>query len=367
MMLRLWPWISVYCAVRIVVGESRSPNGGLSAKAPRVNRFCSLGSCIALLALSGCDKASSWLEKGGLGGLPDRVGEPGGAVSADFEALVDRSDAGVRFRRDIPYPLNLKGKLNVTTKHHKVLVVSESELGKKSERIDYRLETEMGFDKQMGSFEVSLSKVGRRILEEEEEVDQAPLAATAESGLENRATRFLLTEGGWKTARKEGATDFKALVWADALVGTVPQLMVESGAHPRVQWFSSSRYWRRGERVVLTGSSIKMLHPYDVSGRVVLIFEGEEAIDGHPCGVFSVEGDLEVHDKIELEGRLTESEIAIRSGKIWASLLYPVILREEYDAVQTISRWPTSARKGPMTKLQGRFEVTKSRAWLPQG
>lgn len=316
--------------------------------------------------MCGCEKASSWLEKGGLGSLPESVGEPGGAVDPALDVLVERSEEGVRFRRDMPFPASLKGKLSITTKYHGVRVVSVSELGKSVEQLDQKFETEIGFEKQLGSFEVSLSKAGRRIFEEDDEEEQAPLAPTPENGLENRATRFVLTDRGWKTARREGTPDFKAMVWADALVSTVPQLMVETGAHPRVQWFSSSRYWRLGERVVLTGNAIKMLHPYDVSGRVVLVFEGEEVVDGHPCGVFSVDGDLAVSGKIELEGTRADSEVSIKSGKIWASLLYPVILREEYDSIQTTTRWPTSARKGPSTKLQGRLELTKARAWIPQ-
>lgn len=313
-----------------------------------------------------CDKAGTWLERGGLGGLPDAVGTPGGDLNQALAALVHGSEQGVRFRRDLPFPTEVKGKLNETRKHHDVLVVSQSELGRKTDRLNYTLETEMGFDKRSGSFEVSLSKVGRRILEDDEEDEQAPLAPTAESGLENRSTRFILTEQGWKPTRREGSPDFKAMVWGDALTSTIPQLMVETGAHPRVQWFSSSRYWRPGERVVLTASSIKMLHPYDVSGRVVLVFDGEEAVDGHPCGVFTVDGDLGIKSKVELEGSGTEAEVSIKSGKIWASLLYPVILREEYDTVQTVTRWPTGSRKGPSTKLQGRIEVVKTRAWLPE-
>lgn len=316
--------------------------------------------------MSGCEKASSWLEKGGLGALPESVGKPGGLVDPALDALVERSEEGVKFRRDMPFPANLKGKLSVTTKYHGVRVVSVSELGKDVEQLDHKFETEMGFEKELGSFEVSLSKAGRRVFEEEEEEEQAKLVSAPENGLENRATRFVLTDNGWKTARREGTPDFKAMVWADALVPTIPQLMVETGAHPRVQWFSSSRYWRPGERVVLTGSAIKMLHPYDVSGRVVLVFEGEDVVDGHPCGVFSVDGDLAVDGKIELEGTRAESEVSIKSGKIWASLLYPVILREEYDTIQTATRWPSSARKGPSTKLQGRLEVTKARAWIPE-
>lgn len=287
-------------------------------------------------------------------------------MDPEFSAQVERSEAGVRFRRDIPFPTDVKGKLNITRKYHDVIVVSESELGKKTDRRDHKLETELGFDKLSGSFEISLSKVGRRILEDDEEEELAPLTSSAESGLENRSIRFVLTDQGWKSTRREGGPDFKAMVWGDALTGSIPQLMVETGAHPRVQWFSSSRYWTTGERVVLTGSSIKMLHPYDVSGRIVLVFEGEEAVDGHPCGVFSVDGDLGIKSKVELEGSGSESEISVRSGKIWASLLYPVILREEYDTVQTIQRWPTNSRTGPSTRLQGHIKVTKTRAWLPE-
>lgn len=143
------------------------------------------------------------------------------------------------------------------------------------------------------------------------------------------------------------------MVWGDALTSTIPQLMVETGAHPRVQWFSSSRYWRPGERVVLTASSIKMLHPYDVSGRVVLVFDGEEAVDGHPCGVFTVDGDLGIKSKVELEGSGTEAEVSIKSGKIWASLLYPVILREEYDTVQTVDAVAYRQSQGAFNEASG--------------
>jgi hypothetical protein len=332
-----------------------------------MNPLCNFALLAIWLLVPGCDKAEKWLDGGGLGGLSDRVGVAGGSVDSKLEALVDRSETGVRFRRDIPFPSEVRGKVNVTRKHYDVLEVTSSELGRTTERLNHKLETELGFDKESGAFEVSLTKVGRRILEEDADEEQAPLAPTAESGLENRSIRFILTEQGWKAARREGGPDFRAMVWGDSLLSSVPQLMVESGAHPRVQWFSSSRYWHQGERVVLTGNAIKMIHPYDVSGRVVLVFEGEEAVDGHPCGVFSVDGDLSMQGKIELDGSRCDSEISIKSGKIWASLLYPIILREEYDTVQTMTRWPSGTVKGPSTKLQGRIEETKTRGWLVEG
>jgi hypothetical protein len=115
---------------------------------------------------------------------------------------------------------------------------------------------------------------------------------------------------------------------------------------------------------MLTGNTLKILDPYDVSGRVTLRYEGEEAVGGHPCGVFSISGDMRVDNQLQVDGSHHDAEISITSGKIWASLLHPILLREEYDTVQTLVR-REGKRGGPETKLQGGIHVKKCRNWSP--
>jgi hypothetical protein len=113
---------------------------------------------------------------------------------------------------------------------------------------------------------------------------------------------------------------------------------------------------------VLTGGAIKLLEPYEVSGRVVLVFDGEEPVGGHPCGVFTLDGAYAVKDRTGFHGRREDAEITIGKGKVWASLVYPVLLREEYETVQTI----TCDQGGTESESQGAMVVTRSRLWKPR-
>lgn len=248
--------------------------------------------------------------------------------------------------------------------YNKVKVVDVSALGKSTKTLDYATETEIWCDKNPGLFELRLDKAGQRVLTAEEEEQIIEIETNRASGLEGQSLRFALSEEGWRARHDEGSVDFKEAVWADSMEGNVPHLMVETGAHPRAQWFSSSRVWRVGDGITLTGSTLKILDPYDVSGRVSLTFDGVEAVGGHPCGVFSIKGDMRVKDQLQVDGSNHDVEITITSGKLWASLLHPVLLREEYDTVQTLVH-REGKRGGPETKFFGAIGVKKCRNWSP--
>lgn len=249
--------------------------------------------------------------------------------------------------------------------YQNVKVVESSAFGKKVKTLDYMTETEFWCSKTPGLFEFRLDKASRRVVvAEEDDAKVIDVEADRATELEGQSLNFALSEGGWRTRHGAGAVDFKKAVWSDSLEGDVPQLMVETGAHPRVQWFSSSRLWRKGDGIMLTGNTLKILDPYDVSGKVALKFEGEEAVGGHPCGVFSLSGDLRISGQLQVDGSHQDVDISVNSGKIWASLLYPVIIREEYDTVQTaIQR--EGKRGGPEAKIQGAIGVKKCRNWMP--
>jgi hypothetical protein len=93
-----------------------------------------------------------------------------------------------------------------------------------------------------------------------------------------------------------------------------------------------------------------------------LIYEKEEAIDGHPCGVFSVTGDLQIESVVNAIGEQQEAKMAITGGKIWASLMYPLILREELQTVQTIE-----THEGGFTRqIHGPIRIVRARTWTPK-
>lgn len=263
------------------------------------------------------------------------------------------------FRRDFAYPTSLEGRLHVTVDYGDVRLVETSAISQESKTLDHTVETDVAYGKDPGRLRIHLLKAGRRVLTEEE---QAQAGGPQGSKLEGEYLDFLLTEKGWVPHGGADA-EFRKTVWAEALRGTVPALMVETGAHPRSQWLSSSRRWQAGDRVVLTGSSIRMLFPQEVSGRLELTYQGEEAVGGHPCGVFTVNGSVTVRGEVDFVGKKRNAEITITEGKIWASLLYPVLLREEYETVQTVVRNPGSEAG---SKLRGKIGIVKARAWEPR-
>jgi hypothetical protein len=313
---------------------------------------------LTLSLISGCDKVGELLGKAEIAKLAPTTPQPGGEVDPALAAKVQRHEDGVSFRRDLDFPGTIAGRLRVSRSHDRVMVVEKSELGSETSYWDHMLETEVVYDKEPGRFRITLEKAGRRILPDEEENAAVPAGA---SDLEGDSLGFVLTEAGWVVDGDTGG-DFRKVNWAQAMGEAIPRHLVETGAHPRAQWFSSSRRWKPGDHVVLTGSAIRMIHATDVAGRIELVFEGEEAIAGHPCGVFSVTGDLSIRSEVDFLGKERDAEVSISEGRIWASLLYPVLLREEYQTVQTIT---AGGGGGLSTRVQGAIEVVKSRSWVP--
>ncbi|MBB5353100.1 hypothetical protein HNR46_003353 [Haloferula luteola] len=315
---------------------------------------------LPMLLVSGCDKITELM--GSAAVEPGLVtAEPGGDVDATMAGLVMRTADGVTFRRDLPFPTEIRGKVRVVEDRKKVRLMGTSAVGRESEWLDGKVETVVSYFKRSGEFLLTLDQAERHLVEKDSEEVREVVKPASSGAPEGKTLHYVLGEKGWyhKGARSE--TDFEVIVWADALGDDLPNLMVEAGAHPRSQWFSSARAWRAGDRIVLTGNTIRLLEPFNVGGRVTLVFEGEEAVGGHPCGVFSVEGAYQVKDRPNLQGDRHDIEVTIQSGKIWASLLYPVILYEDFDQIQTV----TSRRGGAKKQMQGRVCLTRSRAWQP--
>ncbi len=314
----------------------------------------------SILLGSGCEKINGLLGRGETnGGIA--VPDPGGEVDSPYAGLVMRTADGVSFRRDLPFPTEIRGKVRIVEERKGVRVVGSSAIGRETEMLNGKVETLVSYMKRSGEFLLTLDRAEKDILEEDGE-EMPDVVKPASSGApEGKTLHYLLGEKGWyhKGARNE--TDFEVIVWADTVGEDLPNLMVEAGAHPRSQWFSSARSWRVGDRIVLTGSTIKMLEPFNVGGRVSLVFEGEEAVGGHPCGVFAVEGAYSVKNRPNFQGERHDMEVTISSGRIWASLLYPVILHEDLETIRTVTARRGSTRK----QMQGAVRLVRSRAWQP--
>jgi hypothetical protein len=317
----------------------------------------------ACLATSGCDRIGGILgSSGSVGGAWRKEVAPGGAADPALEALVSRGDGSVRFRRDLPFPSHVESWVMVRQEHDRVRVSETTLSGPSSRVLDSTVETRIECRKRPGTFEMTLLKAGPAEMSGRPGGKAADPDPGGSSDLEGEEIGFLLTERGWRPRPETDGVDFKRAVWSSELKEHVAQLMIESGVHPRVCWFSRDREWTPGDALDLQAKSLKILEPADVSGKVHLRFEGEEAIDGHPCGVFSVTGRMDVEGMMLPDGVLREGSITIESGKIWASLLHPVILREEYQTIQTLTEKGARVNRS----LSGSIKLTKVRSWRPE-
>lgn len=330
----------------------------------------------AALALSSCDKAKQAVEaaKTKMGGVadPGAPPSPGGDVASEFVGQVDSAAEGVRFRRDLPFPTTLKVRLIERNTFKNARLISTSELGK-------RIATSQGTWEEVGLMErddrhlvIEIEKAGKVVdadeLEEgEKEGGPAKPAPEEIPSLGSLAAgarlQYHLGADGWKVPESKGPVDFRSMVLEQAIRPSLTSLLTANGVTPRTQWFSSSRRWIGGDTIELSGETIALLFPgKGNSGRITLVYEAAEALEGHPCGRFSVEGDLVRKDAVGIDGVTSNSDISINSGKIWCSLIYPLVLREEYQMVLTSVE---GSGNGPKIRVQGGVDVVVSRRWEP--
>ena len=97
-----------------------------------------------------------------------------------------------------------------------------------------------------------------------------------------------------------------------------------------------------GDQLAVSGDSLPMLVAGKGKGSLNLKLESFEAVAGHPCGVFSVSGTYSRKKFPDFEGNLTDEDVTIQSGKIWLSLIHPIVLKEERNS--RLSKTPRCLR-----------------------
>jgi hypothetical protein len=325
-----------------------------------------------LAGLCSCDKAKVAAEavKMKLGGVtdPGAPAEPGGEVEPVLASQVDNAAEGVRFRRDLDFPSSLEVRVTERRTFKNTRMISMSVLGSEAVTYNGTRETVGVFNLSENRVVLSIEKAGEVLELKKAENESAQSKSTSESvtsadkGIAGTRVEFVKGATGWQIPASKGPVEFNNMLVEQNLLPSLPEVLVGQGVLPRTQWFSSTRRWIGGDKFVIEGETMALLFPGKSSGKVTLTYEAAEALKGHPCGRFAVQGDVSLKGDVSLGGESSDSEITINSGKIWCSLIYPLVLREEYETVQTLVQ---GKGKGPKFRVQGTIHQVVARQWNP--
>ena len=305
------------------------------------------------LVLASCDKAKNLAdtaaktvkqELASAGESSESTADP------ELMKLVDQNAEGVLFRKDLPFPSRLDVRIR-RVDDLSVRMMQASEIGRQNGMVK-------GIREQVFKLERAGDQV--RVTEERSEfsvpsVDDPEVTKKAENPLEriahsNKPITFRKNSAKW---RVENGGDFRSAVLEKELSPVFDTLLIEHALSPRPLWFGKRRM-KSGDTLVVTGDQLPMLL-VGGKGTFHLKYESIEPVAGHPCGLFSVTGDFSRKKFPDLAGNLTDEDVTIQSGRIWLSLLHPLILKEEFDTIQ-------SFKSGGQGNLVGRAQGSVKRS-----
>jgi hypothetical protein len=336
-----------------------------------------------VLPLASCEKAKELLGKAqetvkanaAPAGAPAKEAETkpaGGEIEPALASQVEKDDAGVRFRKDQPFPTTIEARKVTRITYHQARSVSRSVIGNDIKVIDGTTELVSHWVRSGDRVEVWMEKMGFELpLEKRPKVDpkkpalplkQEPMpvgrSVTPEQ-LGQMKGVFVKTGSSWRTESGRGG-DFVRAAWLQALEPGFSAAAIEAGVLPRTMWFGGKARWKKGTEVTLEGDHLRVLGGFPkTKGSVRLVFEEVEAVAGHPCGRFSISGDYVCEGRVDDDGTRSDMELSITDGKIWCSLLHPVVMKQELETVMTLS----SNANGVPTRIQGKADIATSCEW----
>ncbi len=313
------------------------------------------------LSVVSCDKAKKLADQA-KAAVENRIsGKTSGVAEnkpdAGLQKLVDETPEGVIFRKDLPFPNHIEV---VTT-------LREEMTGRfyQTSAIERHAEDMKGTKIVITKLERSGDQV-RYSLEQSSFTAPLPDGADTAKGAVTDTLKQVAPAGkpmiyrksgkGWQGSGSDG---FRAAAVSKQLSPVFDLLLVENALAPRTLWFGKRRF-KAGDKVPVAESSLPMLLTGKATGSFSLTFEKTDAVGGHPCGVFSITGDFSRKQHPDFEGTLTDQDVTIESGKIWLSLLYPIILRQELDTIQTTK---SGGQGGNAERGQGKVKATLERVW----
>jgi len=337
-------------------------------------------SLCCVLPLASCDKIRSAVNEAksavGAASQPEEKSAAvaaGGQVDAGLGALVDRNEDGFRFRKDMEFPTHVHARMVSSVRYHNVRVMRRSALGTENLTMDGTTETISQWRLAGDRLEVSMEKMTFTLPPEKlpkSDGQKPDPAASSQSPvgqaipMERMAQMkgtFVKSGRGWHAENARGG-DFLRATWLQKMEPGVGSLAIAAGVLPRSMWFGKPR-WKEGAAMTLEGENLRMIEAAGkVKGKVQLLFEAEEAVGGHPCARFAVSGNYSAEDQAGEDGGKSDADVTISSGKIWFSLIHPLVLRRELDTIITVS----TESDGVPTKIQGRAVVTTASEWKPE-
>ena len=289
-------------------------------------------------------------------GLRDKKEEPKVSVDTSLQELVDQTDRGVVFRRDLPFPEKIEVKTTIERKFSGRFFHA-SQLGKKVEVIKGTESVTAQLERKGNVVSYALKESSFNIPSAQNPGSGSKLRNPfREQPVSTDRVAFRKSGGAWKLVN---SGDFRKMVLAQQLNPVFQELLVEQALEPRPLWFAKRRI-QIGDEVNVDGSAIAMLVAGKAKGHLNIKLVEIEAVHGHPCGVFSVTGDYSRNEFPDLEGVLTDEVVTVESGKLWLSLLYPVILKQELNTIQTFK---PGGDGGLIGRGQGTVEVKVDREW----
>ncbi len=323
------------------------------------NRFPPI--LLLVLNLVSCDKINAIANKAS-SEIKEQIaanatGKESDKADEALQKLVDETPEGIIFRKDLPFP----ERLEITTTCSRTI---DGRLSQTS-AIEQRVDAVKGTQLTVSKLERAGNHVRHTLLQsyfslpatddpdEEPQKIANPLERIAPA---LKPVTFIKSGKKWTVAENNG---FHAAVLSRELTPVLDDLLIENALSPRPLWFTKHRF-KIGDELEVSGGSLPMLLAGHGKGTFHLKLETLEAVGGHPCGVFSVTGDYSRKQFPDFEGTLTDEEVSIQSGKLWLSLLYPVVLREELDTIQTFKSGGNGGLSG---RGQGSVKHSVNRMW----
>jgi hypothetical protein len=311
------------------------------------------------LVSSSCDRIKNLTDKAKSSVASAFAKKVGGATASkpdpELQKLVDQTPEGTIFRKDLPFPNLVEVKI---TRREEVSgrFSEKSELGSRVNALKGTITntTKVSRKGNKVSYTLLESTFTEPIIEDSGKQKKEPVVRQLEPP--SAPFEFVKMGSTWKSAV---ATDFRIASRAQTIGPLFDQLLVENTLAPRPLWFGKKRY-KIGDELAVSQEFLPMIISGNAKGQLKLKLESFDAVNGHPCGVFTVTGDFTRRQVPNFDGSLTNEEVTIDSGKLWLSLLHPLVLREETDEILTAS----SGGQGGLSS-SGRFsaKISVIREW----
>lgn len=298
--------------------------------------------------------------------LKDKVGAnaPAGASNPEH-ALVDQTPQGVVFRKDLPFPDAIILKSTVK-REISGRFFHTSELGKNVENVKGTELTVAEIERTGDTLRYVLRESSFTLPVMEKTKDGKEQPQKVKNPLQHvpPSTDPVLFRKTGQTWKVDGENkNFRDMVLNQQLSPVFDQLLIDHALAPRPLWFSKTPI-KIGDEINVSGAAIPMLIAGEAKGSLQLKFVAIEDVHGQPCGVFTIKGDYVRIKCPSFHGQLMDEEVTVEDGKLWLSMVYPMVLKEELNTIQTFK---PAGDGGLVGRGQGVIKISAVREWKIKG